>query len=155
MAKETGLPVVLHVRGESVFEPMLDILRNHVAKDHPIQWHCVNADSNLSILDSFLNEYDRAYVSINGSSISNENFEKQKGFQKRLKSRKDFLEKFTLETDFPFLAPANIAKEEYTPLTGLVTTAIFLVDTMRKAGLHPTKVIELANYNTRRLFGIP
>ena len=64
-----------------------NILSTKLDTKHHIQWHCVNANSNLSVLDTFLNPFENSYLSFNGSSISNEALAKQKLFGFSLKQR--------------------------------------------------------------------
>ena len=91
LAREFHLPLVLHGRGTRTFETMYNVLEKELVVTNPVQWHCVNARSNLFILDEFINKFENSFLSLNGSSMFDEDVEKQKSFQHWLKKHTDFL----------------------------------------------------------------
>jgi len=154
LADKFHLPLVLHSRGTHAFEQMYNILSTMLNNKHPVQWHCVNANSDLSILTRFLIIFENSYVSFNGSSIFNEDLAKQRAFQAWLKANNNLLSRTVFETDFPYLKPVDLNKEEYNPISGILRTAMFFVDTLRKRGFHATKLVQISNKNIRHLFNI-
>ena len=87
---------------------MYNILSTKLDTKPRIQWHCVNANSNLSVLDTFLNQFESSYLSFNGSSTFNEDLAKQNLFQVWLKTRDNLLTRPVFETNFPYLKPMDI-----------------------------------------------
>ena len=78
LAEKFRLPLVLHTRGTHAFQQMYDVLSTMLNTKHHVQWHCVNINSDLSILTKFLKTFENSYISFNGSCIFNEDLAKEK-----------------------------------------------------------------------------
>jgi Tat protein secretion system quality control protein TatD with DNase activity len=154
LANKFHLPLILHGRGLRAYENMYSVLEKQLNINNPVQWHCVNSNSNLLVLNNFINKFTNSFLSFNASSIFDKDAEKQKSFQHWLKKHDDFLNKIIFETDFPYLKPIDLNDTEYNPLSGIFRTAIFFVDILRQRGLHATKLVQISNWNIRRLFNI-
>ena len=50
LAEKSHLPLVLHSRGTHAFAQMHDVLSTRLNIKRRVQWHCVNANSDLSTL---------------------------------------------------------------------------------------------------------
>ena len=133
---------------------MYDVLSTILNTKHRVQWHCVNANSDLSTLTKFLKTFENSCISFNGSSIFNEDLAKKKAFQAWLKTNDDLLSRTVFETDFPSLKAVDLSKEVYNSSSDILRTAIFFVDTIRKRALHPTKLVQISNKNIRNLLNI-
>ena len=102
----------------------------------------------------WLINFDSHCISFNGLSVFNEDSAKQKSFQAWLKTNNELLSKIVFETNFPYLKPVDLSKEVYNPINGILRIALFFVDTIRKRGLHATKLVQISNKNSPYLFNI-
>jgi Tat protein secretion system quality control protein TatD with DNase activity len=69
----------------------------------------MNSNSNLHIIDLFLNEFPNAYIGINGSITYRTNIENSIMYENWLVNRSPFLpDRLIVETDYPYLPPRNL-----------------------------------------------
>ncbi|CAF1294856.1 unnamed protein product [Didymodactylos carnosus] len=154
MAARFQMPLVLHCRGTHLFRQMYEILKTVLPMNHPIHWHCINANSDLSLLMELMNTFPNSYIAFNGSSVSNSDENIQKAFRKWILDLKDLLSHLILETDFPFLCPEGLYVHDYNPISGIFASAKFIEETARIRGENANKLIQLSNSNIRRVYNL-
>ncbi|CAF1641255.1 unnamed protein product, partial [Adineta ricciae] len=131
LAIQFDLPIVLHCRGNYLYEKLFDCLKRRISdKNHRLHWHCINNNANLYIVDLFLNQFPNSYIGLNGSVTYETNFENSLLFKNWLIDRSSFLpDRLILETDFPYLSPRNLYGT-YDPSCALIATAEYLSKTV-------------------------
>ncbi|CAF1600057.1 unnamed protein product [Didymodactylos carnosus] len=134
MAKEFDIPLVLHCRGIQLFRSMLDCILKNLDRNHHIHWHCIRSNSDLRVIDEFLDIFENSYIGLNGSCTHNDSIEQDKIFKKWIRGRNDLLNHLLLETDYPWLCPTELDPKEYNPCSDILTTAKFVELTLRLKG---------------------
>lgn len=127
LAIQFHLPIVIHCRGSHNFRTLFDCLRSRISDRYmPIHWHCINNNSDLDIIDLFLNQFPNSYIGLNGSITYANDDQNSMIFKKWLKDRSPFLpERLILETDYPYLMPRNL-DGIYDPSCAILGTALYL-----------------------------
>jgi Tat protein secretion system quality control protein TatD with DNase activity len=82
IAREPGLPVVLHCRGHSLFRQMFDSISSFLPFSHPVQWHRIKADSDLRVINEFISVFQNSVVSLNGASTYDRDVDKDEIYKK-------------------------------------------------------------------------
>ena len=154
LAAQLNLPVVLHARGNNLFQMMLRELKLHLHDDHHIHWHCINCKSDLDVISDFLNYFKNGVIGLNGSITMPNDNDYQKSFHKWLLTRHDIVDRIVIETDFPFLPPSALECAQYNPITGITIVAQHIVDILRIKHFNTTKMIYRSNNNIRRIYSI-
>ena len=62
LAEKSHLPLVLYSLGTHAFKQMYDVLSTMLNTKRRVQWHCVNARSDLSILTIFLETFENSCI---------------------------------------------------------------------------------------------
>jgi Tat protein secretion system quality control protein TatD with DNase activity len=152
IARRTGLPLILHCRGLSLFRTLFDSISSTLPHNHPIQWHCIKSDSDLSVIDQFISTFPNSVISLNGSITSVKDIDQDKIFKKWVRNHPNLLNHLVLETDCPWLRPQSLPVQEYNPCTGIFTTSKWLENVLRIHGKNASKIIEISNDNTMKIF---
>lgn len=138
LAKETGMPVVIHSREAA--KDTLDIMRAEYGGDHPAYIHCFTYPREVA--RDFLNM--GCMIGI-GGVVTFKN-------AKKVKETVEYLpmDRLLLETDCPYLAP--------TPHRGERNESSYLKlvaeEIARIKGITPAEVEEITRQNAHRFFGI-
>ncbi|CAF4585749.1 unnamed protein product, partial [Rotaria sp. Silwood2] len=105
IAYQTGLPLILHCRGFSLYRPLFDSISSLLPKTHPIQWHCIKSDSDLTVIDNFISSFPNSVISLNGATTLVKDIDQDKTFKKWIRNHPHILNHLVLETDCPWLCP--------------------------------------------------
>ncbi|CAF1553296.1 unnamed protein product, partial [Adineta ricciae] len=153
MAADFGIPVVLHGRGTNSFSIILEELKTHLNSKHHVHWHCINPNSNLNIITDFLSHFENYFIGLNGSIIAHDP-NAQKVFNNWLLSHSTILNKIIIETEFPFLRPYILEENQYNPISGIATTAQYIVNVLCMKNMNTTKMIDHSNTNSRHMYSL-
>lgn len=154
LATELKVPLVLHGRGISSFDLMLNELKLYLNRDHKIHWHCVNPKSDLNVISNLLNYFPNSFVGFNCSIIPEGDLELENSFHKWILGQENILGRTIIETDYPYLKPSVLENHQYNPVSGIVVTAQHIVNILRTRNINATKVIDRSNGNIRRMYNI-
>ncbi|CAF3451146.1 unnamed protein product [Rotaria sp. Silwood2] len=152
IARQTGLPLILHCRGHSLFRPLFDCISSLLPTNHPIQWHCVKSDSDLTVIDNFIFSFPNSAISLNGGTTLIKDIDQDKIFKKWIRNHPNILDHLVLETDCPWLCPQGLSIQEYNPCTGIFVTSKWVENTLRAPGKNASKIIQIANHNAQKIF---
>ncbi len=152
IASKTGLPLILHCRGFSFYRSLFDSISSLLPKTHPIQWHCVKSDSDLTVIDDFISSFPNSVVSLNGAITLIKDIDQDKTFKKWIRNHPYILNHLVLETDCPWLCPQGLSIEEYNPCTGIFVTSKWVENVIRIAGKNASTIIQIANDNANKIF---
>ena len=151
-ARQTGLPLILHCRGHSLFRPLFDCVSSLLPSNHRIQWHCIKSDSDLRVIDNFIALYPNSVISINGGATLINDIDQDKEFKKWIRNHPKILDHLVLETDCPWLCPRGLTIQEYNPCTGIFVTSKWVENVLRASGKNISKIIQIANNNAQKIF---
>lgn len=154
-AYQYHLPIVLHCRGFHLYQKLFDCLKNRASHRFlPLHWHCINSNSNLHVIDLFLNHFPNSYIGLNGSITYEINTENFQNFRNWLIHRSSFLpDRLVLETDYPYLPPRNLLGI-YDPTTALLATAAYLSKTINDPNINDLSYIHSSNLNIKTMYSI-
>jgi TatD DNase family protein len=152
-AVEFHLPIVIHCRGTRLYRKLFDCLKYRTSdRNIPIHWHCVNSNSDLHIIDLFLNEFPNSYIGINGSITYETNIQTTLMFKTWLFNRSPFLpDRLILETDYPYLPPRNL-HGIYDPSSALLATAVYLSKTIENPNRSFLSYVHSSNVNIKSMY---
>lgn len=139
LAKEVKLPVVIHSREAA--RDTLDIMKEEKAEEIGGEIHCFSYTKEMA--REFLNM--DFYFGI-GGVVTFQN-------ARKLKEAVEYipLDKILLETDCPYLAPVPFRGKRNSSLN----IPYVAEEIARIKGINSERVIEITNYNARKLFSIP
>ncbi|UJR34780.1 hypothetical protein I4U23_027559 [Adineta vaga] len=83
---------------------------------------------NLNVISNFLNYFNNSFIGLNGSITTQDDLESQKLFSTRLIGETNIVDQIIIETDFPFLRPLVLEPHQYSPVSGITTTAQFIMN---------------------------
>ncbi|CAF1510019.1 unnamed protein product [Rotaria sp. Silwood1] len=148
LANRFHLPLVIHCRGTHLYQKLFDCIKNRISdRNFPFHWHCINSNSNLHIIDLFLNQYPNSYIGFKGSITHGNNTENFHRFENWLIKRSPFLpERLIFETDYPYLPPENL-HGKYDPTAALIASAIYLSKTITGSDENTYSYIHSSNIN--------
>ena len=154
-AFEFHLPIVIHCRGAHLYRTLFDCLKHRTSdRNIPIHWHCVNSNSDLHIIDLFLNEFPNSYIGMNGSITYETNIQSTLTFKDWLINRSPFLpDRLILETDYPYLPPRNL-NGIYDPSSALLATAGYLSKTIDNPNQSFLSYVHSSNVNIQSLYNL-
>jgi TatD DNase family protein len=155
LANHFHLPIVLHCRGFHLYQTLFDCLKSRISDKYvPLHWHCINTNSNLDIIDLFLNHFPNSYIGLNGSITYTTNPHNSIKFQNWLVNRAPFLpNRLIFETDYPYLPPQNL-KGTYDPTCALIATAKYLSNTTNDPNQNIFSYIHSSNINIKTMYGL-
>jgi Tat protein secretion system quality control protein TatD with DNase activity len=145
------LPIIIHCRGFHNYRTLFDCLVTRIPdRSIPIHWHCINSNSDLNVVDSFLNQFPNSFIGVNGSLT----YENPPIFKNWLEDRSPFLpERLILETDYPYLMPRNL-HGTYDPSCAILCTALYL---NKMVGNHQHNLMSLllsSNSNKKTMYNL-
>lgn len=146
------MPLILHCRGRVLFRILFDCVSSLLPSSHPIQWHCVKADSDLAVIDNLMSSFPNSVISLNGGTTLIKDIDQDKIFKKWIRNHPKILDHLVLETDFPWLSPHGLSNQEYNLCTGIFVTSKWIENTLRVSGKNASNIIQIANFNARRVF---
>ncbi|CAF4240991.1 unnamed protein product, partial [Rotaria sordida] len=152
IARQTGLPLILHCRGRSLFRPLFDCVSSILSSNHPIQWHCIKSDSDLTVIDNFITTFPNSVISLNGSTTLIKDIDQDKTFKKWIRNHPSLLDHLVLETDGPWLCPQDLSIQQYNSCTGIFVTSKWIENILRISGKNASAIIQIANYNAHKIF---
>jgi TatD DNase family protein len=155
LANQFHLPIVLHCRGFHLFQTLFDCLKNREFNRHiPIHWHCINSNSNLDVIDLFLNQFPNSYIGLNGSITYESNNQNSILFNNWLKDRSPFISKrLILETDYPYLSPRNLYGV-YDPSCAIISTALYLEKMIENPYENVMSLLLSSNLNIKSMYNL-
>ena len=95
LAKELGLPVVVHCQGPGTYKVMLAALKRHLPRSHHLQLHSFTSSS--AIVQSYLADFPNMRFSLGGLLFHRADLDEM--------VQSLDLAQILLETDAPYLAP--------------------------------------------------
>ncbi|CAF3698816.1 unnamed protein product [Rotaria socialis] len=152
IARQTDLPLILHCRGYSFFRVLFDYVSSLLPSNHPIQWHCVKSDSDLTVIDNFISYFSNSIISLNGATTSIKDIDQDKVFKKWIRNHPHILNHLVLETDCPWLCPQGLSIQRYNPCTGIFITSKWVENVLRAPGKNASTIVEIANNNANKIF---
>ena len=152
LASRTGLPVVLHCRGFSLYRSLFDSITSLLPINHRIQWHCVKPDSDLAVIDDFISSFPNSIISLNGSTTLVKDIDQDKIFKNWIRNHSQILNHLALETDCPWLCPQGLSIQQYNPCTGIFITSKWIENVLRAPGKNASRIIQIANDNANKFF---
>ena len=155
LANQFHLPIILHCRGFHLYQTLFDCLKTRISNKYvPLHWHCINSQSNLDIIDLFLNHFPNAYIGLNGSITYRTSTENFIMFQNWLIKRSFFLpDRLIFETDYPYLPPQNLIGT-YDPTCALLATAEYLSKTINDPSKNILSYLHSSNVNIQSMYSI-
>ncbi|CAF2955192.1 unnamed protein product [Rotaria sp. Silwood2] len=154
-ALQFHLPIVLHCRGTHLYSQLFHCLRNRVSNTNlKFHWHCINSNSDLRIIDMFLNQFPNSYIGLNGSITYEKNSENSILFNNWLIDRSPFLpNRLILETDYPYLPPRNLYNL-YDPSCAILATALYLQNMIKDPRQSVLSFLISSNSNVKSMYGL-
>ena len=152
LARKTGLPLILHCRGYSLFRRLFDSVSSLLPPSHPVQWHYVKADSDLMVIDDFLSHFPNSIISFNGAVTLARDIDQDKIFKKWIRNHQKILNHLALETDCPWLCPQGLSHRTYNPCTGIFITSKWIENVLRAQGKNASAITQISNYNANKIF---
>lgn len=122
---------------------MFDSISSFLPSSHPVQWHCINADSDLRVIDEFISVFRNSVVSLHGASTYDRDIDKDKIYKKWIRNHPHLLQHLVLETDCPRLCPTGLPSSEFNPATGIFLTSKWLENVLRAHGKNVSTIIQL------------